>query len=197
MMRVGAARAFSLFLAMAGAAYGQETPVTDAADVTPNDPISQIIQQADTAKPATKPAPVVTGGRAKVRVLTFASNEVDDVTLKADVPQTVGDLTLTLRACRANFGRVLGQDVAWLEVEGPAATATANAAAEQEKTAKVTLFKGWMYNTFTDISTLDYPQADVRLLGCTHGAAKAEVKAEAAVPEVSSTTESATDEAGE
>jgi hypothetical protein len=105
--------------------------------------------------------------RVQVRVLEFASNRLTDIDLVAGQTTTYQELELVLQSCLQDYQGVAGQDVAWVEIyEKAAASDGTFAEAEGEIPARTLLFSGWMFNTFTDVSTLDHPKYDVRILSC-------------------------------
>jgi hypothetical protein len=107
--------------------------------------------------------------RARVRVLEFASNRLTELDLVADQATAYQELELVLKSCQKDYQGVTGQDVAWVEIYEqvtPAVPTPSTSEVEQTIPERRLLFSGWMFNTFTDVSTLDHPKYDVRVTGC-------------------------------
>lgn len=112
---------------------------------------------------------------ARVMLLDKQTNRRQNLVMIAGTTQIVGSLQIKLTKCLPDYGAVLGQDVAWLEID--------ESAEGNGRTAP--WFAGWMFNTYPEISTLDHPRYDVQLQGCGVKA-RAVVKASGSAPIVDS-----------
>lgn len=114
-----------------------------------------MIGKAEAAMP-TEPAAAPQGPRsskqAVVRVLDKQTNRVQQVTLAAGQPQTLGLLTLNVQTCLFDYKRTPRLDVAWLDIV--------------DETMPDRTFSGWMYSLYPAAATLEHPRYDVRLMSC-------------------------------
>ena len=99
---------------------------------------------------------VATDKSARVILLDKQTNRRQVLVLTSGEAQTVGSVVVTLTKCMPDYAGVLGQDVAWLDVNEGAEGSGRNSP----------WFSGWMFNTYPEISTLDHPRYDVQLQGC-------------------------------
>ncbi len=87
-------------------------------------------------------------------LLDKQTNRRHSLVMIAGEAQAVGNLSVKLTKCLPDYGAVLGQDVAWLDIT------------ESGGERSAPWFSGWMFNTYPEISTLDHPRYDVQLQGC-------------------------------
>ncbi len=116
--------------------------------------------------------------RALIRILEFSSNRLIDIELTEGNASFFKEIELNLKACHADYHGAKGQDVAWIEVyEYPPVKNGVDDADEvspsddvydeaYDKSSSVKVFQGWMFNKYTDVSTVDHAKYDVRLLKC-------------------------------
>lgn len=97
----------------------------------------------------------VDNGAARLRLLDKNTNRVRDVTLVAGTMSSNLPLQVRVRTCVRDVQGVPDQDVVWLDVYaldgGP-------------------VFSGWMFNLYPDVSALEHPRYDIRLLECARSA---------------------------
>lgn len=100
--------------------------------------------------------------KARVRILTFSTNALDDRTLTVDTPYMFEDVQIVLRGCRANVENIPNNDMAWIDVF----TTLTDAAIVDAEPVQQLLLSGWILSQYTDANTLEHPKYDVRLMGC-------------------------------